>query len=165
MTTEILFEDERWKVLALDDLARTASRQTLAHLGLDPEAYEFSLLACNDARIAELNRQFRGKPAPTNVLSWPAEDLAAEQPGGTPDLPEPDFPDEPIFLGDIAIAWETCSAEAETGGKPLEAHLTHLIVHGILHLLGYDHVREADAVLMERLEVEILVELGLPDPY
>ena len=68
-------------------------------------------------------------------------------------------------LGDIALAWETCAAEAEEAGKPIADHVTHLIVHGFLHLLGYDHIREGDARLMETLEVRILASLGLSDPY
>ena len=68
-------------------------------------------------------------------------------------------------LGDIAISFDTCQAEAEAASKPLQAHVTHLIVHGVLHLLGYDHVDDADATLMEQYEVEILGNLGLDDPY
>lgn len=161
---DLVIEADAWTGLDLDDLAERAAVQTLRHLGL-PEAAEISLLATNDARIAVLNADFRAKETATNVLSWPAEDLSADDPGGQPAVPEADFPDAPVFLGDIAIAWETCGREAESGGKSLESHVLHLIVHGILHLLGYDHVRDDDAVLMERLEVEILAELGLPDPY
>jgi probable rRNA maturation factor len=70
-----------------------------------------------------------------------------------------------IELGDIAISYDTCAAEARAAGKPITAHVTHLIVHGVLHLLGYDHIDDTDAALMERLEVEILGKLGLDDPY
>lgn len=160
---ELVIEAPGWQGIGLEAIGERAARAVLDHLGF--EAAELCLLACDDARIAELNADFRGKPAATNVLSWPAQDLAAEAPGGVPAAPEPDFPGEPVFLGDIALAWETCNAEAETGGKPLADHLCHLIVHEILHLLGYDHIREPDADLMERLEVEILGKLGLPDPY
>ena len=78
------------------------------------------------------------------------------------DLPEPGFDSE---LGDIAIAFETCAREAAEGQKPLSDHVTHLIVHGVLHLLGYDHIRDEDATLMQAIEVEVLGKLGLPDPY
>ena len=121
-------------------------------------------MACNDARIAELNAEFRCKPTPTNVLSWPAEDLSSEIPGAAPNRPTPDFTGE-IALGDIAIAWDTCAREAKEQGKPMRDHVTHLIVHGVLHLLGYDHIRDEDATLMERLEVDILCKLGIDDPY
>jgi probable rRNA maturation factor len=78
--------------------------------------------------------------------------------------PEPDFTGV-IALGDIAIAWETCEREANSAGKPMQDHVTHLIVHGGLHLLGYDHIRDADATLMECLETRILGKMGLDDPY
>lgn len=122
-------------------------------------------MACDDARIALLNAEFRGKPVATNVLSWPAQDLAPLDEGGAPAMPEADFPGEGPSLGDIALAHETCIAEAEAAGRPLDAHLTHLVVHGMLHLLGYDHVREGDASRMENLEIEILDAMGLANPY
>ncbi|WP_374395524.1 rRNA maturation RNase YbeY, partial [Tabrizicola sp.] len=102
---------------------------------------------------------------PTNVLSWPSEERAAEVVGEAPDLPEPGEADDPESLGDIAIAWETCAREAEAQGKPMADHVTHLLVHGVLHLLGYDHIEEEDAALMEGLEVRILASLGVSDPY
>lgn len=162
MTLDLTLEDPRWVELPL--LAERASAMTLVHMQLDPEECEISVLGCDDARIAELNAEFREKPTPTNVLSWPAEDLAAEEPGGIPDLPEPDFTGE-IALGDIAISYDTCAREADSAGKPMADHVTHLVVHGVLHLLGYDHIRDPDATLMERLEVEILGKLGIEDPY
>lgn len=164
MTVELTIEDPAWKTLDLQALADRAAAATLAHLGLDPARCDIALLACDDARIAALNADFRDKPTPTNVLSWPAEDLAPDIPGARPDLPEPDFTGE-IALGDIAIAYGTCAREAEEQGKSLADHTTHLIVHGVLHLLGYDHIRDLDATLMEGLEVEILGRLGLDDPY
>lgn len=164
MTVDLTIEDPAWAALGLDALADSAAAATLAHLGLDPENCEIALLACGDARIAELNADFRDKPRPTNVLSWPAEDLAPEEPGAAPDLPEPDFTGE-IALGDIAIAYGTCAREAEEQSKTLADHTTHLIVHGLLHLLGYDHIRDPDATLMEGLEIEILGRLGIDNPY
>ena len=161
---DIIIEDERWQDL-LPALAETAAQAVLADQGLDPAAFEVSLLGCDDARIAVLNAEFRGKPAPTNVLSWPAQDLAPEAEGARPDLPEPFLPDERESLGDIAIAWETCAREADEQGKSLHDHVLHLIVHGILHLLGYDHIREGDAALMEGTEVRVLDRMGISDPY
>jgi probable rRNA maturation factor len=168
MTIDTIYEHEAWRSAGLEALAETAARATLAHLGLDPEGYEIALLACDDARIATLNADFRGKPRPTNVLSWPAQELAPEAPGGTPYPPEPEEDaeeGEPHHLGDIALAYETCAAEAEAAGRCFSAHVTHLTIHGVLHLLGYDHIRDADATVMEGLEVAILGKLGLPDPY
>lgn len=161
MSVEIDIEDSRWEGAALPALAETATAATLAHLGLDPEAWEISILGCDDARIAGLNAEFRGRPAPTNVLSWPSDERAAENPGEAPEPPDPADPE----LGDIAIAYETCTAEAATANLSLSDHATHLLVHGVLHLLGYDHMDDADAALMERIEVEILATLGVADPY
>lgn len=161
---DIVIETATWEASGLPELAERAARVTLRHLGLPPEA-EISLLATDDARIAALNADFRGKASATNVLSWPAEDLSPETPGDRPAPPGTGHPGEPPFLGDIALAWETCAREADAAGKPLRDHVSHLIVHGMLHLLGYDHICDEDALLMERLEVEILAELGVPDPY
>jgi len=165
MIADILFEDERWERAGLAPLAESALSATLAHLGLDPGAVEISLLACDDARIAALNAEFRGKPTPTNVLSWPAEELAAAQDGGFPDVPDAGCDGMLAELGDIAIAFETCRREAAEQEKTFNDHVTHLVVHGCLHLLGYDHVRDRDADMMERMEIEILAKLGVSDPY
>ncbi|WP_324754356.1 rRNA maturation RNase YbeY [Roseovarius sp. Pro17] len=162
MLIDVMTEDRRWRALDLNALADRAAEATLTHLGLNADDFEISLLACNDTRIAVLNEDFRGRPQPTNVLSWPSVERGADRPGGVPDLPRPG-PD--AELGDIAIAYETCAAEAEAGGKPLSDHTTHLIVHAVLHLLGYDHIRDEDATLMETCEVAILGKLGIPDPY
>lgn len=161
---EISIEDPRWEQADLQAHAAEAIAAALMHFDLEPEDCEVALLACDDEKIAELNSEFRGKPVATNVLSWPAEDLAAEEPGGQPLQPEPDFTGE-IPLGDIAIAFETCLREAKAAQKPLADHLRHLLVHGVLHLLGYDHIRDPDATVMEALEVEILGKMGVDDPY
>ncbi|WP_417729174.1 rRNA maturation RNase YbeY [Roseovarius sp.] len=162
MLCDVVLEDDRWQAAGLEDLAERAGRATLEHLGLDPEEWEISVLGCDDTRIAALNEGFRNKPQPTNVLSWPSEERGAEGAGERPDLPIPGADPE---LGDIAIAWETCAREAADGGKSLADHVTHLIVHAVLHLLGYDHVRDQDATLMETTEVQILGKLGVADPY
>lgn len=162
---EINIEDPRWTALDLDDLTRRAARAVLGHLGHDPACFEISVLGCDDARIRGLNGQFRAKDAPTNVLSWPSWDLSAQEDGETPDAPETGTPDAPEALGDIALAYETCAREAEAAAKPLADHVVHLLVHSVLHLLGYDHERARDADLMEGLESTILVGMGQPDPY
>ncbi|MCX7300676.1 MAG: rRNA maturation RNase YbeY [Rhodobacterales bacterium] len=162
MLVDCLTEDHRWEALSLEALAEAAAVAVLERLGLEPSVFEISLLGCNDNRIAELNADFRGKPQPTNVLSWPSEERGARVAGEMPALPGPGDEEE---LGDIAIAYETCAAEAEAAGKPLKDHATHLLVHGTLHLLGFDHERTGDATLMEGLEVEILGKLGISDPY
>ena len=162
---DIVIEDARWDAFGLEPLAERACDAALGTLGLGRDGFSVVLMGCDDARIAELNADFRGKPQPTNVLSWPSEERAAEQIGGLPEAPEAGDADEPCELGDIAIAYETCAREAEAAGKPMADHVTHLVVHGLLHCLGYDHVEDADAAVMEGLEVRILASLGLPDPY
>lgn len=161
---DCLIEDHRWEAVNLARLAERAAQGVLGRLGMPPRGYEISLLACNDARIAELNADFRGKPQPTNVLSWPAEERGPARAGAMPALPAPGQ-HGPEELGDVAIAYDTCAAEAAAAGRDLPDHATHLLVHGILHLLGFDHERDADATLMERLEVEILGKMGIADPY
>lgn len=162
---ETVIEDARWEAFGLAALAERAGRAALAGVGLPVEGFQVSLMGCDDARIAVLNADFRGKPQPTNVLSWPSEERGAEFVGEVPEAPEPGEAEDPESLGDIAIAYETCAREAEDQGKPMVDHVTHLIVHGVLHLLGYDHVEEEDAAVMEAIEVRILASLGVSDPY
>ena len=162
---ETLIEDARWQSVGLGDLAERAAFAVMADQALPQQGFAISLLGCADARIADLNADFRGKPQPTNVLSWPSEERGAEGDGGAPDPVEPGDAGMPEELGDIAIAFETCTREAEEQGKPVADHVTHLLVHGVLHLLGYDHVRERDAALMECAEIRILAKLGLKNPY
>lgn len=156
-------EEPRWGDLS--PLARPAIEAALRHLGHEPALFEVSVLACDDARIRTLNAGFRGKDKPTNVLSWPAWDLSPEAPGALPEPPEAGTPDDPEPLGDIALAYETCAREADEQGKTLDAHVTHLLVHSTLHLLGYDHETEEDAQLMEKTEIAVLAQLGIADPY
>lgn len=159
MTTEIIIEDTRWTEANLESLALRAVDAVRAHLGLDPDA-GVVVMGCDDERISALNADFRGKHAPTNVLSWPAVERASVTAGEHPT--KPDGPEE---LGDIAIAYETTRNEAKSGEISLEDHTIHLIVHGTLHLLGYDHVEDADGDLMESIETAILAGLGIADPY
>jgi probable rRNA maturation factor len=156
MLTDTILDDDRWADLPA--LAEAAATAALRGLGLAPEGFQIAILGCDDARIAVLNADFRDKPQPTNVLSWPSEDRDPH------DLPEGDAAD-PEELGDIAIAYDTCAAEAAAQGKPFADHVTHLIVHATLHLLGHDHIDDAEAAEMEELEVRILDTLGIPDPY
>ena len=162
MTVDIIIEDGRWDQLGLVDLAQKATRAALEYFALDPACFEISALGGNDARIAELNASFRGKPMATNVLAWPSVDRATSYPGERPALPRAEEISE---LGDIALAYETCHCEAAQAGRLLSDHVLHLFVHGILHLLGYDHIDEQDAVVMENIEVEILKALGVANPY
>lgn len=162
---ETVVEHDAWARTGIETLANAACGATFGLLELDPAGFGVVVLACDDARIAALNAAFRDSARPTNVLSWPSQDRAAPRPGTRPARPRPGPAGDPAHLGDIAIAWETCLREAEEAGRPLRDHVLHLLVHGCLHLLGYDHQREADAALMEGLETRILASLGVPDPY
>ncbi len=162
---DCIVEDDRWHTLGLEGLCMRAAAGVLAHLGLPGTGFTLCVMACDDARIAALNADFRGKPTPTNVLSWPSEDRAPAAPGKPPMPPTPGTADDPQSLGDIAIAWETVAREAADADKAMPDHVTHLVVHGILHLLGYDHISDADAALMEGHEVAILARLGVSNPY
>jgi probable rRNA maturation factor len=143
---DLEIEDPAW-TRALP-LAETLARQAAeAALGRVDETGGAVVLLTDDAAVAELNLRFRDKPGPTNVLSFPA----------------PSNPEQ--HLGDIALAFGVCAREAEAQGKPLAHHLQHLVVHGVLHLVGYDHTTDAEAGEMEALEREVLAGLGVPDPY
>ena len=162
---DTVIEEPRWETAGLDALAGRAAQAVLDELGLPAAGFVICVMGCDDDRIAGLNADFRGKPRPTNVLSWPSEDRAPPAPGAAPDLPEPGDADDPVELGDIAIAWGVCQAEAAGQGKAFADHVTHLIAHGVLHLLGYDHMTDEDAALMEGIEVRALARLGIADPY
>lgn len=121
---------------------------------------EVSVLFADDAFVRNLNARWRGQDKPTNVLSFPA--VAPAMPN--PAMPNPAMPG-PRVLGDIVLAYETVAREAREAGKPFDHHTAHLLVHGFLHLLGYDHETDADATVMEAHEVGILETLDIPDPY
>jgi probable rRNA maturation factor len=162
---DLVIEDARWSDAGLGALADQAVRAGLAELGLGDQGYTMCVMGCDDARIAVLNADFRGKAQPTNVLSWPAQDHLTPKAGQRPVLPDPGAADDPENLGDIAISYDTCLAEAAAASKPLADHVRHLVVHGFLHLLGFDHIRDADAHLMAAIEVRALARMGLCDPY
>lgn len=164
MQIDLDITDERWATLGLEAICEKAALAVLERLEIEADECELSVLGCGDARIKELNADFREKDKATNVLSWPAEERGAEVEGALPETPEPDVFGV-IELGDIAISYDTCAREADESGKSLTDHATHLMVHGVLHLLGFDHIREADASLMEGIETEILGKMGIKDPY
>lgn len=138
----------------LEARARAAVAATLRHLDVG-HPLEVSLLFTDDAEQRGLNRDWRRKDKPTNVLSFPNMDEEAWQAA----------PGRPQLLGDVVLARETVTREAAEQGKTLADHAVHLVVHGTLHLLGYDHEEAAEAVEMEDLERAILAELGVADPY
>ena len=138
---------------ALHEIVSQAVRSAVEELGVQAAAgAELSLLFTDDAHIQVLNRDWRGKDKPTNVLSFPAFEVAPGDP-------------LPPMLGDIVLAFETVSAEAALEDKSFDHHVNHLVVHGFLHLLGYDHEADEEAEAMEDLERRALARLAIPDPY
>jgi len=156
---DVLAESPAWKegLPAAENVCRHAAFAAF-DMGCHGAGHaEVSLLLSDDARVRRLNHEFRGEDRATNVLSFPnhtATELAAPWP-----------PNRPLLLGDIVVAYETVVAEAAAAHKEFSHHLGHLVVHGMLHLLGYDHLTEAEADEMERLETRILATLGVPNPY
>ena len=143
---EVEVEADSWTAALpqAEGLVRTAAEAALADRAANGDAV---VLLTDDEAIQALNRDHRGKDRPTNVLSFPAAPSAAPH------------------MGDVALAYETCAREAAEQGKSLEHHLQHLVAHGVLHLLGWDHMTEAEAEAMEGRERLILARLGAPDPY
>jgi probable rRNA maturation factor len=149
---ELSVEADGWAALGdAEALCRRAAESAVAATPALWEGAEIGILLADDAAVRELNRAWRGKDKPTNVLSFPAPPHAGG-PGTR-------------ALGDIVLAFETVTGEAEAQGKTLADHAAHLIVHGVLHLLGYDHETEDEAEAMEALEVRALARLGIADPY
>ena len=160
---DLALDDPAW----LDDLPDAealACRAASAALeaACPGPALAMALVLSDDARLRELNRDWRGIDKPTNVLSFPAQELV---PGEKP-APEPGMPaGMAIELGDVIVARATMKREAVEAGRPLAHHLSHLVVHGALHLLGYDHEADDEAEEMETMERIVLSGLGIPDPY
>ena len=145
-----------WQALADGAVAAAVRASDFALLVSAHTPIEIAIRLTSDAEVQTLNRTYRGKDAPTNVLSFPML-----EPDALATLPT----DREILLGDIVLAHETCAREATEKNIPLEAQATHLIVHGTLHLLGYDHIDDDEAQAMETLERRIMAGLGLHDPY
>ena len=147
VTIDIAIECLTWN--GVGDVERIATRAVAAAVAaadLDiATGSELSLVLADDAFVQGLNKAWRGQDKPTNVLSFPS--------------------DAPTLLGDIVVAYETSAREAAEEGKSLAGHLSHLVVHGFLHLVGFDHENEDEADAMERLEAEILSSLGIASPY
>jgi probable rRNA maturation factor len=149
---------------ALDEpaaLCRDAAVAALDAAGFGPLAprVELGVRLADDAELRRLNHRYRGRDAPTNVLSFAASDA---MPGRLPALPDDGAP---LALGDVVLALETVLDEAGVQGKTVADHVGHLVVHGVLHLVGYDHECDADANIMEGLETAVLAGLGIADPY
>jgi len=162
MPIEVIIDHQGWENEGLDLLAMQTYDNVMGYFGYDPELYEVSLLACNDARISVLNQKFRSQETATNVLSWPSLERVPTIAGEMPDALDPTRDD---FLGDIALAYETCRAEAQSSAKPVSDYISHLLIHGILHLMGFNHEDDADATVMEGIETEILSKMGVNTQY
>ena len=143
----------RWRraLPRVESIAREAALAALEKSGPKRGAAELSLVLTNDEAVAALNERWRHRAGPTNVLAFASEERPA--------------PPAPLMLGDVVLAYETVAKEAKEQGKTLPDHLRHLIVHGVLHLLGYDHGAAGPARRMEALETRILATLGVADPY
>lgn len=147
-----------WDARAGEAVAAALALTPYASLADAAPLVEVAVRLTDDAEVQTLNRDFRGKDKPTNVLSFPqVQDDLLEG------LANSD--DGEILLGDIVLARETCAREADEKGISLTDHATHLIVHGLLHLVGYDHIDDASAAAMEALEVKALASLGIGNPY
>ncbi len=156
---DIIFESPLWAKSKLsarqhvhDVLAVTWDMIPKRPKGVIPE---LTITLSHDSKIQIINKQYRSKDKPTNVLSFPMFDKLSDIPFGAGQIP----------LGDIIIAFETIKHEATEQNKTLLDHFTHMLVHGFLHLLGYDHMNDTDAKSMESLEIKILKELGIDNPY
>jgi len=137
----------------VETLCTVAARAALAGAATPlPRRGELSIVLGDDTLLRMLNRRWRGKDEPTNVLSFPAQGNEAPA-------------DAPLLLGDVVLAFERVSSEAQAQQKPFADHLRHLVVHGVLHLLGFDHEAPAEAERMEALETAVLAQIGVPDPY
>lgn len=180
MAVEVSVEGGGWEE-SLPDAEALALRAAEAALaaaaplpdgGVPPGPSELSVVLADDETVRDLNARYRGKDKPTNVLSFAlhadGED-AFDDPSGDGNAEDAEFvspgPGAPILLGDVVLAFETVEREALEQGKPFRDHVSHLVIHGVLHLLGFDHIADPDAERMERLETEILAGLGIADPY
>ncbi len=160
---DVTVEDDAWQddLPGADDIVKRACTSAL-QVACSREAVTMSVVMASDRMLAELNRRWRHIDRPTDVLSFPSQDRAPgtrlQRPAGSP-------PGGAIALGDIVIARETIVDDARRRTLALTDHLSHIVVHGTLHLLGYDHETEVDARVMENMERIVLETLGIPDPY
>ncbi len=163
----VLVEAPEWprRLRAAAALARRAGREALSARSpgraVRTGNVELTVVLADDRAVRRLNRDWRGQDKATNVLSFPAQDGPAQNGRPVPRLP----PGVPVLLGDVVVACGVAATEAAAQGKTLRAHLAHLVVHGVLHLLGHDHEVDAEAERMEALEAKILRRMGIANPY
>ena len=159
---DLSIEDQNWVDVDIASIAETAVLAVIGYHDVTSD-WSVSILACDDQKIKQLNGDFRDKDRATNVLSWPEFDIPVSQAGDISFLKLDSYGEN--SLGDIALSYETCVSEAKAGGISLAHHCHHLLIHGCLHLLGYDHETDADATRMEGIESLLLVKEGIRDPY
>ncbi len=159
---EVIIEEQKWCEISSD----FSFLKEAAFLALSQEAIKTAPLAMksphrlavlmlsDNESIRELNKTYRGKDKPTNVLSFPSSEVSL-----------PGEESEPVHIGDAILAYEYVTEEAKNEKKPIKSHLSHLVIHGVLHLLGYDHETSKDAETMETLEIRLMKQLGLDNPY
>lgn len=150
LAIDLRVAEPRWQE-ELGDVEELVARVLNHAAGVVKAGGEVSILMTSDSEVHDLNRRWRGIDKPTDVLSFPSS--------------APQAPGAPVQIGDIALAYETSRRDAGAMGRAFDAHVSHLVIHGFLHLLGYDHVEPEDAAVMEPLEANILAGLGWPDPY
>jgi probable rRNA maturation factor len=151
LSAAVRVDDARWETADPVAIAEMVLAAVSASDAASDGTASCEILYTDDDTLADLNRRFRGKDGPTNVLAFPSGERCG--------------PTAPCFLGSIAIAFGRTSQEARGQGIPLTHHATHLTLHGLLHLLGYDHEARAERMAMERQEITILAGLGIPNPY
>ena len=163
----IVLKDDRWKKLPLKKMAVTSLNLIVDDVLKKTSDFEISILATNDPGVIYLNNNFRGYNYATNILSWPEHRYQRKKPGSFPQLVSTSVVHSYglNFLGNLAISFDRCSIESLEGNLAFEDHITHLLIHGCLHLVGFDHENELDAKLMEDIEKKLLSKLGIRNPY
>ena len=153
VSLELVIEDEGWQAIEnLHAAVHDSACAALARAGHQGKAASLTISLSGDNQVRALNNRWRGRDRPTNVLSFPAAPGSVDE-------------NERAYLGDIIVALGVVQNEAQAQGKPLVTHLCHLVVHGVLHLLGHDHQNDDEAQTMEQMEINAMADLGFPDPY
>ncbi len=155
LAIDIAYSGWQGVVEASKEQIAEAVRLVIERISHYPVQYELSIVFANDETVQKLNRDYRHKDQPTNILSFPQIDRFSD----VRDMPSP------VMLGDLVLSWETISFEAVSQEKVLIHHVLHLVVHGVMHLLGFDHMTELEADEMEKIEIDILKQLHIPNPY
>ena len=165
MNIEILLENGNWEKESTEKAIKESAEAVFAFLELKNDDIEICFLCTDDEEIRTLNKTYRGVDKATNVLSFPADSYPDENDEDNDLKDSEETSPKTCLLGSVALSFDTIRSESENQKKTFENHLRHLVVHSVLHLLGYDHIDETDAEKMEILEIKILKNIGLSDPY